>query len=90
MHEDQPPSLTFHGDADMTVPIGSIRAFAKRSKEVGVVNKLVEYEGASHGFFNHPSFRKPKKGAPDYYGMTMSEAFKFLASYGYIEQQDKP
>lgn len=88
VHEDQPPSLILHGDADTTTPIGSIRAFAKRSKQLDVASILVEYKGAKHGFFNHPSFRKPPAGAPDYYRMTMDEVLDFLASYGYVDQED--
>jgi len=87
-HQDQPPSLIFHGDADTTVKIDSVRAFDKRCEELDVVCKLVEYEGAGHGFFNHTEFRKPKKGSPDYYGLTMKEAVAFLAEYGYVEQAD--
>ncbi|MFK7788523.1 MAG: alpha/beta hydrolase [Phycisphaeraceae bacterium] len=87
VHKDQPPSLTFHGDADTTVKIGSVRAFAKRCEKLGIVGKLVEYEGAKHSFFNHSSFRKPKDGTPDYYALIMKEAVAFLASYGYVDEK---
>lgn len=87
-HQDQPPSLIFHGDADTTVTIGSIRAFEKKSNELGASCKLVEYKGAGHGFFNHSEFRKPKEGSPDYFALTMKEAVAFLAEYGYVERAE--
>ena len=84
-HKDQPPSIIFHGDADKTVKIGSIRAFEKKANKLGASCKLVEYEGAGHGFFNHSAFRKPKKGSPDYYELTMGEAVQFLTKRGFLD-----
>jgi acetyl esterase/lipase len=84
VHKDQPPSITFHGDADKVVKIGSVRAFDKRCEELKVLSKLIEYEGAGHGFFNHRQFRKPKAGAPDYYELTMQQVVQFLAKHGYV------
>ncbi|MEO0476993.1 MAG: alpha/beta hydrolase [Planctomycetota bacterium] len=84
-HKDQPPSMIFHGVADKTVTIESIRAFDQRCDELGVVCELVEYEGAGHGFFNHRKFRKPKQGDPDYYALTMEKAVRFLKKHGYLE-----
>ena len=83
-HKAQPPSLIFHGDADTTVTIQAVRAFAKRCRQLDVDCRLVEYEGATHGFFNHAQFRKPKQGSPDYYALTMKETYAFLAKHGYI------
>ncbi|MEM9109203.1 MAG: alpha/beta hydrolase [Planctomycetota bacterium] len=87
IHKDQPPSLILHGDADKTVTIESVRAFAKRCEEVGVVGRLIEYEGAGHGFFNHSDFRKPKGDPPNYYELTIAEAVTFLAGYGFMPDQ---
>jgi len=84
-HKDQPPSLIFHGDADKVVKIDSIRAFEVKSIKLGVESKLVEYEGAGHGFFNHSDFRKQKDGQPNYYELTMKETYAFLEKHGYIE-----
>lgn len=87
VHKEQPPSLIFHGDADKTVKIDSVRAFEEKSKKVGAESKLVEYEGAGHGFFNHSKFRKQKEGAPNYYELTMAQAVKFLAKHGYVNEK---
>ena len=84
VHKEQPPSLIFHGDADKTVKIDSIRSFEEKSKKLGAQSKLLEYEGAGHGFFNHAKFRKQKEGAPNYYELTMEQAVKFLAKHGYV------
>lgn len=84
-HKDQPPSLIFHGDADKTVKIDSIRAFNAKSEKLGADCRLVEYEGAGHGFFNHSDFRKQKVGDPNYYELTMAQVVKFLAKHGYVK-----
>lgn len=88
-HKDQPPSLIFHGDADTTVKIGSIRAFEEKSNELGASCKLVEYEGAGHGFFNHKEFRKIKQGDPNYYELTMREAVQFLVKHKFLAEPDE-
>lgn len=86
VHKDQPPSLIFHGDADTTVKIDSVRAFYRRATGLGAACTLAEFEGAGHGFFNHSNFRKPKKNAPDYYKLTMSDTVVFLRKHGYVEK----
>lgn len=88
VHKKQPPSLIFHGDADTTVKIDSVRAFETSSNKLGATCKLVEFEGAAHGFFNHAEFRKPKKGDPDYYALTMKDVRAFLEQYGYLAKAD--
>lgn len=88
-HKAQPPALIFHGDADKTVRIESVRRFDKRCKEVGAECKVAEYDGAGHGFFNHSDFRKRKAGTPNYYALTMKEAVAFLAGHGYVEADDE-
>ncbi len=89
IHKDQPASLIVHGEEDTTVSIDSIRRFVKRCEEVQASSKLVAYEGAGHGFFNHSSFRKPKDGAPDYYTLTMKEVVAFLAKHDYVKGEDE-
>lgn len=84
-----PPTLIFHGDADKVVRIESVRRFDTRCKEIGVACKVVEYEGAGHGFFNHSRFRKPKKDAPDYYKLTMQEMIGFLTKHGCLGAEDE-
>lgn len=86
-HKDQPPSIIFHGDADTTVKIGSIRAFEKKSIQLGAACLLSEFKDADHGFFNHSDFRKPKKGAPDYYALIMKDVRIFLERHGYIAKE---
>ena len=88
-HQDAPASLILHGDADTTVNIDSVRRYVKRCEELGVESRLVAYEGATHGFFNHSDFRKPKQGTPDYYAMTMGEVVAFLKKHAYLEAGDE-
>ncbi|MFN3167112.1 MAG: alpha/beta hydrolase [Phycisphaeraceae bacterium] len=88
-HKGQPPCIIFHGDADTVVKIDAVRAFDRRCDELGAVCKVIEYEGAGHGFFNHRDFKKPKKDSPDYYTLTMKEAVAFLADHGYVKADDE-
>jgi acetyl esterase/lipase len=53
-----PPILILHGTNDHTVPFQNAIDFAGRVKSVGGDCELVPFEGADHGFFNSPSFRK--------------------------------
>ena len=53
-----PPMILFHGTADHTVPFANAEEFVRRVKEAGGDCRMVPFEGADHGFFNSPSFRK--------------------------------
>ncbi|MGB0768105.1 MAG: alpha/beta hydrolase [Phycisphaeraceae bacterium] len=86
VHKGQPPSFIFHGDADTTVKIDSVRDFETKSHRIGASCTLVEFEGAGHGFFNHEDFRKPKRGEPDYYAITMRGVDAFLIEHGYLDK----
>lgn len=85
VHAGQPASVIFHGDADTTTPIDTVRRFKAASEKAGAVCVLHEYEGAAHGFFNHSAFRKPKPDAPNYYALTMQQTVAFLAEHGYVQ-----
>ena len=67
-----PPCLIFHGTADVTVPIGAVREFAKAVKGAC---EVVAYEGASHGFFN-----RNEKDFVD----TMRRSDAFLSAHGLL------
>jgi predicted esterase len=43
------PVMTFHGDADATVPVAATRAMVAAMKEHGLSPAYVEVPGASHG-----------------------------------------
>lgn len=45
-----PPFLLFHGTADKVVPVSQSRILAEKLKAAGVSVKLVEIEGADHGW----------------------------------------
>jgi len=81
--EGQPPSIVFHGTADTTVPIESVRRFAEASRELGARCELVEYEDQGHGFFNHTDFRRNNN--IDIYYDTMDRTVAFLVESGILE-----
>jgi acetyl esterase len=75
-----PPSILFHGTADHTVPFANAEEFAKRAKAAGGECSLVPFEGADHGFFNSPNFRKTS--SPTIYTQILAEVDRFLSSFG--------
>lgn len=85
VHKDQPPALILQGVADKTTPIPSARRFVKYSQELGVAAKIVEYEGAGHGFFNTGGYRPVKEGGTNYHQLTMAEVVAFLEEHGYLK-----
>ena len=71
-----PPTIIFHGQADTTVPIATVRAFCARAKAAGRVCELNEYAGQKHGFF-HSKARDPAiKASP--YDDTLAKSLAFL------------
>lgn len=52
LDRDLPPTIIFHGTADSTVSIDSVRAFDRKAERLGRRCTLVEYPGQGHGFFN--------------------------------------
>ncbi len=73
----QPPTIIFHGEADTTVPIASIRVYVEAAKKAGNRCELAAYAGKAHGFFNY--------GRGDEYYDTLRKADEFLASVGFLE-----
>ncbi|HEU5115353.1 MAG TPA: alpha/beta hydrolase, partial [Isosphaeraceae bacterium] len=47
---DDPPMLLIHGTNDPTVPLEQSRKLAQTLKDAGVPHRLIEVEGAAHGF----------------------------------------
>lgn len=47
-----PPTIIFHGDADTTVPIETVQAYAAKVKELGGECEVVVSPGQAHAFFN--------------------------------------
>jgi len=45
-----PPTLLFHGDKDVLVPIQQSQVFARRMKELGATCRLIVAEGQQHGW----------------------------------------
>lgn len=76
-----PPIIIFHGTADRTVPFANVTEFARRVKEAGGDCRVVPFEGAQHGFFNSPKFRKT--ASPEDYGKIIAEVDRFLTGLGF-------
>lgn len=88
VHEDQPPSILFHGTADTTVPVSAARLFKAESDRVGATCVLHEYEGAGHGFFNMKNKQQPDAPANADYHATVAQMLVFLAEYDYVTLPD--
>jgi carboxymethylenebutenolidase len=56
------PVLGFFGDADVSIPAGTIEEFQKLLNEVGVDHEVIVYPNSGHAFFrdSDPSVYKPE------------------------------
>ena len=76
-----PPIILFHGTADHTVPFANAVEFTRRVKAAGGDCRLVPFEGADHGFFNSPLFRKG--ASTGVYEKVMRDVDDFLTRLGF-------
>lgn len=67
-----PPTIIFHGSADTTVPIQTVRDYAAKVKELGGTCEVSVFEGRAHAFFNKE---------PDVWD-TLKQADAFLQKQG--------
>jgi acetyl esterase/lipase len=79
-----PPTIVFHGTADESCPYENSERFCRLMKEAGNDCELFGYEGATHGFHNHSSFRKEGKGDNKYYFDTLAKTDAFLERIGFL------
>lgn len=76
-----PPTIVFHGTGDRTVPFENAVRFANGMRALGNQCELVAFEGADHGFFNSPAFRKGAAAAV--YEGVLKRSESFLKSLGF-------
>jgi acetyl esterase len=51
-----PPTIIFHGEADTTVPIQTVRDYAAKVTKLGGECTVVEFDGQPHSFFHREPF----------------------------------
>ena len=73
-----PPTVIFHGDADTTVPIESVQAYAAKVKELGGECEVVVTAGQGHAFFNKEPF----------VWETLARAEGFLRDRGFVMEAE--
>lgn len=66
-----PPTLIFHGKADVTVPYSTAEHFTQAMKKAGNTCRLVGFDDMPHGFFNHGRY----ENRPYLKTMMVMEAF---------------
>ena len=62
-----PPTIIFHGTADVTVPIESSERLFKRLRDVKVPVEFHGFEGVPHAFDSNPEFAKAAAQAVDFF-----------------------
>ncbi|MBB3207423.1 acetyl esterase/lipase [Rhodopirellula rubra] len=82
-----PPTLILHGTDDTTVPYENATRFTRLMNESGNRCELVSFAKQGHGFFNSKSFR-PKTKDLSHYERAMKATDHFLASLGYLGQDE--
>lgn len=75
-----PPTIIFHGTADRTVPIQSVRDFCAEARSAGRVCQLQEYPGMGHGFFGSRMVDPVTQSSP--YDDTLTKSLGFLNRIG--------
>lgn len=85
LSRSMPPTIIFHGKADLAVPFASTQLFHEKMLTLKNSCQLLGYKGQPHGFFNFG--RKPSPPIPphsSYFVETAREMDKFLQSIGYL------
>ncbi len=73
-----PPTLIMHGTADRVIPFSGSYDYARKASRKKNICRLIEFEGAGHGFFNfNVSFER--------YEATLLAMDEFFVSLGLIE-----
>lgn len=75
-----PPMIAFHGRADRTVPIQTVRDLCARAAAAGRRCELVEYDAQAHGFFHKHAVDPVLGFAP--YDDTVARSVAFLQQLG--------
>ncbi len=74
-----PPTITFHGKGDTTVPYWTAEAFDEAMNKAGNKSVLKGYDGQQHGFFNFG------RGDGSHFKQTVREMDLFLADLGWLK-----
>lgn len=72
-----PPTVIFHGKADVTVPFATVEAFTAVMKKAENRCELIGYEDVGHSFFNNGK----------HYELTLAETDKFLTGLGWLAKK---
>jgi acetyl esterase len=75
--KELPPTIIFHGVADVTVPYWTMEAFRDKAIQIGAKCELKGYEGETHGFFN--------RGRPKFEEV-QNEMIQFLVKQQLVQQ----
>lgn len=78
-----PPTVIFHGKADILTSYASAEKYCSASRSLGNDCTLFGYDGAGHGFFN------PGTGGHHWYEQTMQETDRFLTRLGYLARENQ-
>ena len=75
-----PPMLFFHGKADRITPFSEVDKFRRRMRWRGNSCQLIDFEGASHSFFNFNVSHKE-------FELTLDAADRFLVELGLLSPE---
>jgi acetyl esterase/lipase len=76
-----PPTIIFHGSADMAAPFADARAFCEAMRKAGNRCELVAHEGGKHGYF---------LASQALFDEVLQKTAVFLRSLGFLETTAAP
>ncbi len=76
---DLPPTIIFHGEADVTIPVTTVQQFGEAMRAAENRCDVLTYAGEGHGFFNLG------RGNSEKFLETLKATDAFLVSLGYLE-----
>ena len=62
-----PPTVVFHGTADVTIPIESSERLFKQFREAQIPSEFHAFEGVPHAFDSNPEFAKTAAELSDFF-----------------------
>lgn len=88
VHAELPPTIIFHGQADVTVPYATVEEYGRRATAAGNRCEVCGFADARHGFFNagRGKTESEKEEGSQRYRRTLRKMDEFLHSLNWLDK----